>query len=279
VINLSLQAFLFANSKEALQAAIGAVEASTSENVETALQLELNLEFFSASANPVSGTSPTTETSQTRPKDQNTSKRAKKGKSTKTTPSPDKTQTEAVDGWGGITPLRKLHNLAVKLRSSVLLFQSWQSAIGVALGIDNATRWNSWYKVIDTLLKKRPAIVIWLMENIDSVGDNHLEKDDWDLLQKTHEFLKAFNQATLVTEGGFSTLSDAMMTLDILLIHCRKTRVSKIISLLGHISLMADRLRMPVMPECAMLSTWLFLFSISTIAALKPYRYMLRPFF
>ena len=278
MINLSLQAFLFANSKEALQAAIGAAEASTSENVETALQLELSSNFFSTSANPVSGTSPTTETSQT-PEDQNTSKRAKKGKSTKTTPSLDKMQTEAVDGWGGITPLRKLHNLAVKLRSSVLLFQSWQSAIGVALGIDNATRWNSWYKVIDTLLKKRPAIVIWLMENIDSVGDNHLEKDDWDLLQKTHEFLKAFNQATLVAEGRFSTLSDAMMTLDILLIHCRKTRVSKIICLLGHISLMTDRLRMPVIPECAMLSTWLFLFLISIIAALKPCQYMLRQFF
>jgi hypothetical protein len=97
VINLSLQAFLFANSKEALQAAIRAVEASTSENVEMSLQLELNSNFFSASANPVSGTSPATETSQT-PDNQNTSKRAKKGKSTKTTPSLDKTQTEAVDG-------------------------------------------------------------------------------------------------------------------------------------------------------------------------------------
>jgi len=87
------------------------------------------------------------------------------------------------------------------------------SAIGVALGIDNITRWNSWFNIIDVALQRRSAIVIWLMDNIDKIGDNHLEKDDWDLLQKTHEFLQPFKQ---VTEKNLSNLSDAVMVLDML---------------------------------------------------------------
>jgi len=98
-------------------------------------------------------------------------------------------------------------------------------AIGVALGIDNITRWNSWFNIIDVALQRRSAIVIWLMDNIDKIGDNHLEKDDWDLLQKTHEFLQPFKQGTLLTEKNLSNLSDAVMVLDILLVHCRRFRV------------------------------------------------------
>lgn len=231
MINLSLHAFLFANSKEALQATIKTVETSTTDSLEMSLQSERN-SFFSTSSNIVSGDAFLAPEVPQTSNDPIITKRSKKGKNTKTKLALDTRQTEIDDGWTGITPLRKLHNLAVQIRSSVLLFQSWQSAIGVALGIDCATRWNSWYRLIDTLLRHRSAIVIWLMENIDRIEDNHLEKDDWDILQKTHEFLKAFNQATLATEGRFTTLSDSMMTLDVLLIHCRQSRVSKIICLL-----------------------------------------------
>jgi len=128
-------------------------------------------------------------------------------------------------GWGVIPALKKLHNIAVLLHTSVLLYQSWVSAIGVALGIDNITRWNSWFNIIDVALQRRSAIVIWLMDNINKIGDNHLEKDDWGLLQKTHEFLQPFKQGTLLTEKNLSNLSDAVMVLDILLVHCRRFRV------------------------------------------------------
>ena len=33
------------------------------------------------------------------------------------------------------------------------------------LGFDNDTRWNSWYKVIDTAIAKKPTIVNWLAKN------------------------------------------------------------------------------------------------------------------
>jgi hypothetical protein len=148
-------------------------------------------------------------------------KQSGKGKTAKSS-----SQTDTDDcGWGAIPALKKLHNIAVLLHTSVLLYQSWVSAIGVALGIDNITRWNSWFNIIDVALQRRSAIVIWFMDNIDKIGDNHLEKDDWDLLQKTHEFLQPFKQGTLLTEKNLSNLSDAVMVLDILLVHCRRFRV------------------------------------------------------
>ena len=96
----------------------------------------------------------------------------------------------------------------------------------MVLGIDNATRWFSWGDMIQVAVKKRAAIVDWLMENSEHVGaDNLLDKDDWDLLQKTHEFLLAFKEGALNAEKSISNLSDAMEVLDILLIHCQRTRV------------------------------------------------------
>lgn len=229
-MNLSLHAFLFANSKAAMQATIKTAETSTSKTLERSLQLKRN-SFFSTSLNP-----------------------------------------------SGIPPLRKLHNLAVQIRSSFSLFRSWKSAIGVALGIDRASPWKCWFKLIDALLQHRPAISIWLMEHIDSIKDNHLEEDDWDLLQNTNEFLEVFYQATL--KGRVSTFSNAMMTLDVLIVHCRQTRVSKIICLLTtYLSNNINRRNLLVIPECVMLLTWLFLFSISTIATLELYRHMSQQLF
>jgi hypothetical protein len=136
-------------------------------------------------------------------------------------------QTDTDCGWGGIPALKKLHNIAVALHASALLYQSWISAVGVSLGIDNITRWNSWCRLIEVALKYRTAIVIWLMDNTEQIGDNNLEKEDWDLLQTTHEFLQPFKQGTLHAEGNLSSLSDAVVVLDILLVHCRRFRVSK----------------------------------------------------
>jgi hypothetical protein len=240
---LALHAFLLANSKKALQAVINAAESSTSENIEASLMLQVEANsILSASINQASDVTPAVEA----PQAQDAGSQAQaKGKGARSKANSKKVQAETAqaeiaqaetaqaetvqtdNGWSGIAPLRKLHNIAVLLKTSNLLYRSWICAIGVALGIDNVTRWNSWFNVIDAALRHRPAIAIWLMENTQHLEGNNLDKNDWDLLQKTHEFLQPFKQGTLLTEKNLSTLSDAMMVLDILLIHCRKTRVSK----------------------------------------------------
>lgn len=227
VINLSLHAFLLANSKEALQAVINAAETSTSENIETALmsQVENNstLSADPPSQRSVAITAPAASTNVSHTTAA-PAKRSKKGKSAK---DQDATHTPTDGGWSGIAPLRKLHNIAVLLRTSVILYQSWKSAIGLVLGIDNATRWNSWFNMLDVAIRRRPRIAVWLMEHVEDIGENDLDQSDWEMLQITHEFLQAFKQGTLLTERRLSDLSNSMTVLDALLIHCRKCRVGK----------------------------------------------------
>jgi hypothetical protein len=232
VINLALHAFLLANSQEALESIISAVDNSTSDDMEISLLLQLEK---SSVLSPHSGNkapAPVTvadQTQETASDSQAPTGRSKKGKGPKGKGSSSSAQTEdrSDRGWGGIPTLRKLHSIAVLLRKSTILYQSWMSDIGVALGIDNATRWNSWFHVIDVALRYRRAIVIWLTENSQQLEGNELDRDDWDMLEKTHEFLQPFKQGTYLTEKKLSTLSDAMNVLDILFIHCRKTRVIK----------------------------------------------------
>lgn len=51
-------------------------------------------------------------------------------------------------GWQTIPAMRKLHNIAVWLRNSSIHSDLWEDRVGLRLGIDNDTRWNSWYKLI-----------------------------------------------------------------------------------------------------------------------------------
>ncbi|KAN0086624.1 hypothetical protein V8E54_000312 [Elaphomyces granulatus] len=88
-------------------------------------------------------------------------------------------------------------SIAVTLRSSAILHSSFKQEVGVCLGIDKDTRWNSWFKVIDTAIAKRPKIVNWLVKNSSHFGANSLDAEDWELLGKTHSFLLPFNQARL----------------------------------------------------------------------------------
>ena len=120
---MSLHAFLLANSKEALQAVINTAENSTSENIETSLLVQLQTNSILSGNTPAS---PAVEVAQA-PQAQNTdsqalSKQSRKGKGTKG--KLNQAEPELDPGWSGITPLRKLHNIAVLLRTSVLLYQS-----------------------------------------------------------------------------------------------------------------------------------------------------------
>src|SRR5260370_40456012 len=57
-------------------------------------------------------------------------------------------------GWGGIPTLVKLHALAVYVRSSSLHNDDWRDTVGIQLGIDNVTRWSSWYNVTNAAIKR-----------------------------------------------------------------------------------------------------------------------------
>ncbi|KAJ4077856.1 hypothetical protein NW769_015272 [Fusarium oxysporum] len=126
---------------------------------------------------------------------------------------------EDYTGWQGIPALQKLHNLAVWLRSSLLHSDSWRDAVGLSLGIDNATRWSSWYRVIDNAIRKKVQMNQFLLEHGREFENTVLSGSDWDLLAKTHAFLEPFASATLYAEGKSSSVSQSLFLMDSLLFH------------------------------------------------------------
>ncbi|KAH7471703.1 hypothetical protein FOMA001_g13695 [Fusarium oxysporum f. sp. matthiolae] len=132
---------------------------------------------------------------------------------------------EDYTGWQGIPALQKLHNLAVWLRSSSLHSDSWRDAVGLSLGIDNATRWSSWYKMIDNAIRKKVQINQFLLEHDRELEDTVLSGSDWDLLAKTHAFLEPFASATLYAEGKCSSVSQSLFLMDALLFHYESAKV------------------------------------------------------
>ncbi|RKK98589.1 hypothetical protein BFJ70_g17554 [Fusarium oxysporum] len=133
--------------------------------------------------------------------------------------------SEGYTGWQGIPALQKLHNLAVWLRSSSLHSHSWRDAVGLSHGIDNATRWSSWYKVIDNATRKKVQINQFLLEHDREFEDTVLSGSDWDLLAKTHAFLEPFASGTLYAEGKCSSASQFLFVMDALLFHYESAKV------------------------------------------------------
>ena len=180
IINLSLQAFLLATSKEALAAALDAsTEIQTTDIVES---------FASALSEATAA---------------ETEEFVRPAKRTKVAVKPSQRiiTEEKHTGWQGISTLQKLHNLATWLRSSSIYSDQWRETVGISLGIDNTTRWSSWYHVIDNAMKRKNQIIQFMHEHDQELHGNLLNSSDWDLLGKTHTFLEPFSAATLYGEG------------------------------------------------------------------------------
>jgi hypothetical protein len=173
IINLSLQAFLLAQSKEALNIALAATSHISRSNIIDQFSTTLSVQEY---------------------------------------------------GWQGISSLQKLHNIAVWLRSSSIHSDRWDEVVGIRLGIDNNTRWSSWYQVIDRTIKRKPQITQFLTDNDEALTSNVLTGADWDLLSKTHQFLQPFALATLYGEGDRSSISQSLVLMDALLNHYERSK-------------------------------------------------------
>ncbi|RKL02611.1 hypothetical protein BFJ70_g17345 [Fusarium oxysporum] len=133
--------FLLARSKEALDAALNAAGA---QSIET---------FSSMNENTPSG--PDTTVDHTTEENQGRQQRH---------PTRERTIRQLeFSGWEGINSLQKLHHLAVWIGSSPIHSDNWREAVGRSLGIDNTTRWYSWYKAISVAFDKKAQIVQFMI--------------------------------------------------------------------------------------------------------------------
>ena len=88
-------------------------------------------------------------------------------------------------GWESIPALKKLHNLAIFVRSSAIHSDDWRETVRRALGIDNITRWSSWYLVLNVAIDKRDEITTFMAKNLKALDGQILNDEDWDLLEKS----------------------------------------------------------------------------------------------
>ena len=209
IINLSLQAFLLASSKEALLAALETVADVSGE--------ELIAQFSNAlDSQQRREHAPTDETQQSQSSQGRTRRR---GSWDNQSSLPDE-----YSGIQNIPALQKLHRLAVWLRNSSIHANLWDKEVGIRLGIDNQTRWSSWYMVIDRAVRRQGEIKIFMAEHEDILGTIRITSSDWDLLGKAHAFLQPFASATLYAEGDKSSISQSLLIMDSLLVHYEREK-------------------------------------------------------
>jgi hypothetical protein len=75
-------------------------------------------------------------------------------------------------GLEGLPTLRKLHAIAVWLRNSTIYANYWDDEVNLRLSIDSATRWFSWYIVMENALRKKAQIIQFMTNHEVAVGDN-----------------------------------------------------------------------------------------------------------
>jgi hypothetical protein len=208
IINLSLQAFLLAKSQEAINAALEASTDVAGEDLFDHFTAALASRQTSTNeaSGPSAGSAPAS--ARTRGRRRNS-----------------QTQHQGFEGIGALPALQQLHNLAIWIRSSTHRQGRWDKAIGIRLGIDNITRWSSWYTMLGKALQKKPLIMEFLMDNEWDLEGNHLTASDWDLIGKAHLFLQPFAAATLYAEGDTTSITSTLVLMDALLRHYEQQKV------------------------------------------------------
>ncbi|KAF5705269.1 ribonuclease H [Fusarium mundagurra] len=197
IINLALQAFFLARSKEALRAAL---EATADEPGSTMLE-EFSQQLHELDPAEIAAHSDTTthqeqrqEERQEQPMRKPTHARVKRAATTHQQAS---NVDERFAGWQGIPALAKLHALAVYIRSSALHNDQWYD-----------------------------AIIQFTAEHDNDLEGNTLSSRDWEMLERTLEFLQPFYEATLEAEGAMASISQSLELLDLLLGHCEKWKAN-----------------------------------------------------
>src|SRR5947209_13371530 len=97
--------------------------------------------------------------------------------------------------------------------------------------MDNRTRWNSWYNMLQVLLKQK-AHVDKFCENFEhELQKDLLDLTDWKKLHTINDFLQLFSRATLFTEGDEVSIDRTLFIIDILIKHLQISIINPLPSL------------------------------------------------
>jgi hypothetical protein len=143
------------------------------------------------------------------------------GKRPPTTDSYHGPSNEEVEQWRKRGAIGKLHNVVIYITWTPQRLQTFTSLTdGLRLRRDNDTRWNSWYGMVEWVLrpKVRQAITVFCAQE-PGLQDDVLTPSDWVTLAEIHKFLEPFHDATMANEGVGNSISDVLPAMDYLLHH------------------------------------------------------------
>ena len=85
--------------------------------------------------------------------------------------------------------------------------------------MDNRTRWNSSYNMLQVLLKQKAHVDKFCEDFKRELQKDLLDLADWKKLRMINDFLQPFSRATLFTKGDEVSIDRTLFTMDILIKH------------------------------------------------------------
>ncbi|KJZ67979.1 hypothetical protein HIM_12633 [Hirsutella minnesotensis 3608] len=119
-------------------------------------------------------------------------------------------------GWRRLGPLGKIHNISVHMRENDYRWNLFKKRAGRSLGLDNDTRWNSWFLLLDVALNLQEHVEWYQRRYYENLQDDYLAPNEWSILRETRTFLQPFWKITQLTEGRYATLDRTLFTMDVL---------------------------------------------------------------
>lgn len=95
-------------------------------------------------------------------------------------------------GWRRLGPLGKVHNTSIHMRENNYRWNLFKRRAGRALGLDNDTRWNSWFVLLDVVLDLQEHVEWYQKRHYESLHEDFLTPKDWRVLKETRSFLQPF---------------------------------------------------------------------------------------
>ncbi|KAJ6437949.1 calcium permeable channel [Purpureocillium lavendulum] len=113
-------------------------------------------------------------------------------------------------------PLGKIHNISVHMRENDYRWNLFKKRAGRSLGLDNDTRWNSWFLLLDVAFNLQEHVDWYQRRYYENLQDDYLAPNEWCILRETRAFLQPFCKITQLTEGRYATLDRTLFTMDVL---------------------------------------------------------------
>jgi len=105
----------------------------------------------------------------------------------------DLSREETRQSYRILGPLGKLHNIVVHIRGSSGRAQEFKRLAERMIPLDNRTRWNSWYDMLEVALAKENHVDAYTKNHIATLRDDYLTPGDWEQLHSIATFLKPSN--------------------------------------------------------------------------------------